>query len=1046
MQQDAHHQVDTGHGRVIPFRANRCARIARSLCSRPEIFVVSSEGDMYLYHRLGRALAASSCLILLVTSKADPAPGVARSITVSEGTNLGATVSPDRKTIILDLQTALWALPFEGGAARRLTEPELEASRPDFSPTGSLIAFQSFSGGTFHIWVMKPDGSGRRELTEGHGDDRDPRVSPDGARIAFSSDRAMKGNYDIWTVEVATGKLAQWTSDPSDEYEPAWSPDGMEIAYVSGAGAIGHAVLAAKAGGQPRVIIEAPDGSKVNAPSWSPDGKQIAYVQTTANKLRLLISGKQVGSAEDVFPFPAVWLSATRILYTGNGKIWKTQLATNTTENVPFKAAFAVNRAAYKRNVPDFDTTAPRTAKGILAPALSPDGKRIVFEALNQLWLMEIGGEATPLTNDGYYKQTPVWSPDGKRIAYSSDKNGTANVYILDLATQAEKRVTNLHEAAALDPVWSPDGTQIAFQTQEGTVHIADLASGGSREVIRTTFEPGRPSWSKNGKVLSLAVLRAYTKRYREGTSLILTADLQSGKQVLTEPAPYKSITTRSIDGPIYSPDGTRMAYVMDDYLWVRPVDANGLPVSEARPINEEMTDAPSWSADGKRMLYLSAGTLRMIEADGKTPPVTVPVNLTWRRQERTKTIVVHAGTLWDGKGAAVQKEVDVTIVGRRIRKVEPHNEAAHRSAETVVDGSSLALLPGLWEAHNHRYGGQAASGDRAGRIWLAYGFTTLQSQGDAAYAQMEVKESFAAGARVGPRYFAAGEPIDGERQYYGHDHGATNEKELKLELERARALEYDNLKTYVRLPHKLQKIALDYAHNQLGIWAASHYGMPGLGFGMDGMTHVSATSRWGYSYTRSAGGATYDDIRQLFAATGEFLITTPFTASALYAEDPRIVEDARVSTLNTPWAQKTMVQARDRAVSTNQTTSLEGLQSEMETVLAVMRGGGTVALGTDSPLPSNAILNHLGLRAEVKYGLKPWEALQTVTLLPARAFGYEKDLGTVEPGKLADMILVAGNPLGDIRDTANVRHVIVDGRVYTIPEILAPFAHNPAR
>jgi imidazolonepropionase-like amidohydrolase len=378
--------------------------------------------------------------------------------------------------------------------------------------------------------------------------------------------------------------------------------------------------------------------------------------------------------------------------------------------------------------------------------------------------------------------------------------------------------------------------------------------------------------------------------------------------------------------------------------------------------------------------------------------------------------------------------------VGRRIQKIEPHREETHRAADAVVDGSELTLLPGLWEAHNHRYGGQASYGDRAGRIWLAYGFTTLQSQGDAAYAQMEVKESFAAGKRVGPRYFAAGEPIDGERQYYGHDHGATNEKELRLELERAKALEYDNLKTYVRLPHQLQQMALEYAHKELGIWAASHYGMPGLGFGMDGMTHVSATSRWGYSYTKSAGGATYQDIRRLFAATGEFLITTPFTASALYAEDPQIVEDARIATLNTPWAQKTMVQARDRAVSADQRTTLENLKSEMETVIAVMRAGGLVALGTDSPLPGNAIVNHLGLRAEVKHGMQPWEALQTATLLPARAFGYEQDLGTIEAGKLADLILVAGDPLKDIRDVAKVMQVMVDGRLYSIPQIIAPF------
>ena len=96
--------------------------------------------------------------------------------------------------------------------------------------------------------------------------------------------------------------------------------------------------------------------------------------------------------------------------------------------------------------------------------------------------------------------------------------------------------------------------------------------------------------------------------------------------------------------------------------------------------------------------------------------------------------------------------------------------------------------------------------------------------------------------------------------------------------------------------------------------------------------------------------------------------------------------------------------------------------------------------LGTDSPLAGLAILNHLGLRAEVKYGFQPWEALQTVTILPAKALGYGKDLGTVEAGKLADLVFVAGEPLKDIKDAAKVERVMVDGRVFTIPELTAPF------
>lgn len=235
----------------------------------------------------------------------------------------------------------------------------------------------------------------------------------------------------------------------------------------------------------------------------------------------------------------------------------------------------------------------------------------------------------------------------------------------------------------------------------------------------------------------------------------------------------------------------------------------------------------------------------------------------------------------------------------------------------------------------------------------------------------------------------------------------------------------------------------MTFAHEKLGVWAASHYGFPGVLYGMDGMTHISATSRWGYSYTRSTGGETYDDVRKLFVAANEFIISTPFAASAFYAEDPQILDDPRIATLNPPWQQRSMMAARDQAIrgDGNGVRGGTNLQGEEAALLAVLHKGGTVILGTDSPLAGLAILNHLGLRAEVKYGFQPWEALQTATLLPAKALGYAKDLGSIEPGKLADLVFVAGDPLKDIKDAAKIQRVMVDGRSYTIPELTAPFS-----
>ncbi len=139
--------------------------------------------------------------ILLGAGIGHAAPA-SKAITVSEGTDMQVTVSPDRKTILADIQGLIFAIPFAGGAGHQLTQPLQEASHPDWSSKGDLVALQSYAGGTFHIWTMKPDGAGLKQVTTGHGDDREPRISPDGSTIAFSSDRAFKGSYDIWTVKT----------------------------------------------------------------------------------------------------------------------------------------------------------------------------------------------------------------------------------------------------------------------------------------------------------------------------------------------------------------------------------------------------------------------------------------------------------------------------------------------------------------------------------------------------------------------------------------------------------------------------------------------------------------------------------------------------------------------------------------------------------------------------------------------------------------------------------------------------------------------------
>ena len=128
-------------------------------------------------------------------------------------------------------------------------------------------------------------------------------------------------------------------------------------------------------------------------------------------------------------------------------------------------------------------------------------------------------------------------------------------------------------------------------------------------------------------------------------------------------------------------------------------------------------------------------------------------------------------------------------------------------------------------------------------------------------------------------------------------------------------------------------------------------------------------------------------------------------------------------------------------ATTTNQKSAYAHLRDEEATINHDYHAGGIVLAGTDSPLDIPATSLHLNLRAQVKYGnMKPWEALQTATSMAAKAYGYDKDLGTLEAGKLADLIIVDGDPLPTIDDVAKLQCVAVNGRLLSLNEVAAPF------
>jgi len=967
------------------------------------------------------------------------------TIVVTQGTNMAVAVSPDGRALAIDLLGAIWTLPATGGEARRLTDELGDARQPCWSPDGKRIVFQSYRDGNWHLWTITPSGADLRQLTFGPFDDREPQWSSDGRRLVFSSDRG--GSYDLWQLELEGGNLEQLTSDPGEEYMPAWSPDDREVAFIVAGpstpwgGPAGSSLRVLHAGKQ-RVLAEMTEAAA--APSWSPDGRRILVTAVGGGQSRLLeiavsplegspIKPRQVSSpGEDVFPFRAAWQTPGDFFYTGDGRVKRRAEGLGEPEVVELRASIALRRTPYQARKRDFDGPSSQPVRGILTPAVSPAGDQIAFVALGDLWLLPIGSEPKRLTDDAFAEIDPAWSRDGRRLAFATDRAGSMDIWYRDLASGEERRLTDLPGLESA-PAWSPDGSRVAFLSGDGELQTVEVATGKTTSLHPPLFMPGRPSWSADGRTLALSDLQSYSSRFREGRNEILLVPVDGGKARHVDPLPHRSIGSRSSDGPVWSPDGGSMAFAAEGAVWIAQVTANG-EILSARLVTNELASALSWSGDSRSLYYqTAAGLERIALADGRVEEI--PVALSWRRKLPEGDLVIHAGRLFDGRSATPRLDVDIVVRGHRIAEILPHRPEAHRGK--TVDASGATVLPGLIDMHTHQ---DPRFGEALGRIWLAYGVTAVREPATDPYEALERREAYASGARRGPRIFFTGPSFDGGRIFYARALAMQAGPVIAEELERAARLGYDLIKTYVRLPDAIQQRVIAEAH-RLGIPVTSHELYPAVAFGADGVEHITSTDRRGYPTKTSSLNRSYEDVVQLLAKSGQILTPTLGIAGGFdvaVARDPSLLEDRRFQTLF-PVSVVGSTHGRMAAAQRNLAEREAALEPLQRTLAAVVRAGGRVTAGSDSPGVPYGLSLLTELEEFVTAGLTPAEAIRTATLHAAESLGVEADLGTVEPGKLADLLVVDGDPLRDVRDLRRLRLVIQNGEVYTLEELLRP-------
>jgi hypothetical protein len=474
------------------------------------------------------------------------------------------------------------------------------------------------------------------------------------------------------------------------------------------------------------------------------------------------------------------------------------------------------------------------------------------------------------------------------------------------------------------------------------------------------------------------------------------------------------------------------MAFVSEGRLWVVNVSASGAATGPPTPIAGGSPDSPSWEGDSRHIVYLTPDGLRRVLADG-SPPEPIACNLGWRPADPTGRIVVHAGQLFDGTIDGLSVDRDIVIQDGVIQAVVDHRDDLHNSQQGVfVDASNEVVMPGLIDMHAHL---DPDYGDRLGRIWLAYGITSVRNPSQNPYFGLEMRESFDMERRVGPRVFLSGQAFDGARTFYPGYMPIVSEDQLQDPLDAASRYGVDFFKTYVRLPDRFQQMVTEYAH-AVHLPVTSHELYPGAAFGVDGVEHLRGTSRRGYSPKVSTTNHSYQDVTETIAKSGMTLTPTIGIQGAFSVRasgDTALAFDPRLA-LYPPAVASSIRELASRRLSAGADLPLKPY---LATVKTIAQRGGTILAGTDSPLVPYGLSLHVELQTFVDAGLTPFQALQTATVNAARALGVDDQLGTIEPGKLADLAFVASDPLVDIRNARDVRRVMRGGRLYTVSELV---------
>lgn len=950
----------------------------------------------------------------------------------------------------------VWTMAADGGEPRQISREDFRlVNNPVWSPDGRFIAARKHfvstrSLGSGEIWLYHASGEGSGlQLNEKPNEQKDlgePAFSPDGRYVYFSQDttpggtfqygkNAAEGIYSIRRIDRETGDIETVIAGPGGAVRPTPSPDGKYLAFVRRVRFQSHLFLHDLRSGENIPIHDALDRDM-----------------------------QEIWAVHGVYSSMAWTPDSRSIVFWARGGLHRVDIQTREVQAIPFRVR-ATHRM--KRALTFEFEAAPETfrTKMLRWIQVSPAGDHVVFQSLGRLWTRnrnpetgEVGEPQRLTTQNDHFEFYPSWSRDGEWIVYTSWHDEDLGSVRIAPASGGEGRKLTPDPGFYLEPSFSPDGGTVVYRKSRSGGILSPLWSkdpglyridaGGSDAPVRFSRSGSNPHFGADAERVYFTAPQRWDRQLLRSLPLASTGEAEprdhAGSKVATEmrvspdgrwlafaerfdahvvpftpaskaieigPAtpglPVRNVSTDDGAYLHFSGDGSTLYWALGPELFERRLEDAFAPEDDEDASGEG--DAAGEDGDEAED---AAGLDLGFEVDAYHPDGTIAIT--------NARLITMAGE----DNMEIIRRGTVVVDGDRIAAVGPSRQVDVPAGATVIDASGLTVMPGLIDVHWHGpQGSQEVIPQQNSELYatLTFGVTTAHDPSTDTSTFFAASEMQRAGEIVGPRLFATGTILYGA---FGSFRAIVETPDDAVQhLRRLQKVGAISVKSYNQ-PRRDQRQMIVAAAQDLGMLVVNEGGA----LFQHNMTMV-ADGHTGIEHSLSVG-AIYDDVIQFWGSSR--VGNTPTLGVAyggIQGEDY--------------WYEHTDVWANERLLNYVPQEQIDARARRRQkapdgeynhilaagVVNALDQAGVPIMLGAHGQ--REGLAAHWELWMFEQGGMSPHRALIAGTINGARYLGMEADLGSLEAGKLADLIVLEQNPLENLRSSELVRYVMVGGRIF---------------